>query len=281
MTIDTHATMKLTKRLRRLRHGETLRALVRETRLAAGRVHAPAVCLRGRRRAAGGVVDARRVQPVGRRSRQGSRAAAGRRYPQRAAVRIARSQGRRGLGGRTIRRRRSRSAVRAIKRELPDVLVATDVCLCEYTDHGHCGIIVDDEVANDPTVDQLVRAAMSHAVAGADIIAPSDMMDGRVGAIRQALDERGFENTSIMAYAAKYWSVFYGPFREAADSAPEVRRSAVVPDGPGQRGRGVAGGRAGHRGRRRHCHGEAGAALSGCALAREARVQATRRPRTR
>jgi len=113
------------------------------------------------------------------------------------------------------------SAVRAIKREVPGVLVATDVCLCEYTDHGHCGIIVDNEVVNDPTVDQLVRAAMSHAVAGADIIAPSDMMDGRVGAIRQALDERGFENTAIMAYAAKYWSVFYGPFREAADSAPK------------------------------------------------------------
>ena len=88
------------------------------------------------------------------------------------------------------------------------MLVATDVCLCEYTDHGHCGIIVDNEVVNDPTVEQLVRAAMSHAVAGADIIAPSDMMDGRVGAIRQALDERGFENTAIMAYAAKYWSVF-------------------------------------------------------------------------
>ena len=99
--------------------------------------------------------------------------------------------------------------------------MATDVCLCEYTDHGHCGIIVDDEVVNDPTVEQLVRAAVSHAVAGADIVAPSDMMDGRVGAIRQALDERGFEQTAIMAYAAKYWSAFYGPFREAADSAPK------------------------------------------------------------
>ena len=101
------------------------------------------------------------------------------------------------------------------------MLVVTDVCLCEYTDHGHCGIIVDDEVVNDPTVEQLVRAAVSHAAAGADIVAPSDMMDGRVGAIRQALDERGFENTAIMAYAAKYCSVFYGPFREAADSAPK------------------------------------------------------------
>jgi len=103
---------------------------------------------------------------------------------------------------------------------MPDVLVATDVCLCEYTDHGHCGIIIDGEIANDPTVDQLVRAAVSHATAGADIVAPSDMMDGRVGAIRQALDERGFERTAIMAYAAKYCSAFYGPFRDAAASAP-------------------------------------------------------------
>jgi porphobilinogen synthase len=113
------------------------------------------------------------------------------------------------------------AAVRAIKSATPDVLVATDVCLCEYTDHGHCGIIIDNEVSNDPTVEQLVRAAVSHAAAGADVVAPSDMMDGRVGAIRQALDERGFENTAVMAYAAKYWSAFYGPFREAADSAPK------------------------------------------------------------
>jgi porphobilinogen synthase len=119
------------------------------------------------------------------------------------------------------------SAVRAIKREVEGVLVATDVCLCEYTDHGHCGIVIDNEIANDATVDQLMRAAVSHAAAGADIVAPSDMMDGRVGAIRRALDERGFENTAIMAYAAKYCSAFYGPFRDAAASAPQVgdRRS--------------------------------------------------------
>jgi porphobilinogen synthase len=119
------------------------------------------------------------------------------------------------------------SAVRAIKREVADVLVATDVCLCEYTDHGHCGIVIDNEIANDATVDQLVRAAVSHAAAGADIVAPSDMMDGRIGAIRHALDERGFENTAIMAYAAKYCSAFYGPFRDAAASAPQFgdRRS--------------------------------------------------------
>jgi porphobilinogen synthase len=119
------------------------------------------------------------------------------------------------------------SAIRAVKREMPDVLVITDVCLCEYTDHGHCGIVIDNEIANDPTVDQLVRAAISHAAAGADIVAPSDMMDGRVGAIRQALDERGFENTAILSYAAKYCSAFYGPFRDAAGSAPRFgdRRS--------------------------------------------------------
>ena len=119
------------------------------------------------------------------------------------------------------------SAIRAIKRNTPDVLVITDVCLCEYTDHGHCGIVIDNEIANDPTVDQLVRAAVSHASAGADIVAPSDMMDGRVGAIRQALDERGFENTAILSYAAKYCSAFYGPFRDAAASAPKFgdRRS--------------------------------------------------------
>ena len=119
------------------------------------------------------------------------------------------------------------TAVRAIKRETPDVLVMTDVCLCEYTDHGHCGIVIDEEIANDPTVDQLVRAAVSHAAAGADIVAPSDMMDGRVAAIRTALDQRGFENTAIMSYAAKYCSAFYGPFRDAAGSTPQFgdRRS--------------------------------------------------------
>jgi porphobilinogen synthase len=112
------------------------------------------------------------------------------------------------------------TAIRAIKRAAPQTLVITDVCLCEYTDHGHCGIVIDENIANDPTVEQLVRAAVSHAAAGADIVAPSDMMDGRVGAIRQALDERGFEHTAIMSYAAKYCSAFYGPFRDAASSTP-------------------------------------------------------------
>jgi porphobilinogen synthase len=119
------------------------------------------------------------------------------------------------------------SAVRAMKREMPELIVITDVCLCEYTSHGHCGILDGEEIVNDITVAHLVQAALSHAVAGADFVAPSDMMDGRVAAIRQALDERGFERVGIMSYAAKYCSAFYGPFREAADSAPQFgdRRS--------------------------------------------------------
>ena len=112
------------------------------------------------------------------------------------------------------------TAVRALKREIPDLLVVTDVCLCEYTSHGHCGILVDDEIANDASVEQLARAALSHAAAGADVVAPSDMMDGRVGRIRTVLDDAGYTDVAIMSYAAKYSSAFYGPFREAADSAP-------------------------------------------------------------
>jgi porphobilinogen synthase len=119
------------------------------------------------------------------------------------------------------------SAVRALKREVPALLVITDVCLCEYTSHGHCGIVEGEDILNDVTVGHLVQASLSHAVAGADFVAPSDMMDGRVAAIRQALDEHGFDQVGIMSYAAKYWSAFYGPFREAADSAPQFgdRRS--------------------------------------------------------
>src|SRR5579862_776536 len=118
-------------------------------------------------------------------------------------------------------------AVRALKREVPKLLVMTDVCNCEYTSHGHCGLVVDGEVQNDPTLEWLAKAAVSHARAGADLIAPSDMMDGRVAAIRKALDAAGFLNTPIVSYAAKYASVFYGPFREAAESTPQFgdRRS--------------------------------------------------------
>jgi porphobilinogen synthase len=118
-------------------------------------------------------------------------------------------------------------AVRAIKREHPKLLVMTDVCNCEYTSHGHCGLIVNGDVANDPTVEWLAKTAVSHARAGADIVAPSDMMDGRVAALRAALDSAGFPMTPILSYAAKYATVFYGPFREAAESAPQFgdRRS--------------------------------------------------------
>jgi porphobilinogen synthase len=112
------------------------------------------------------------------------------------------------------------SAVRALKREVPGLLVVTDVCLCEYTSHGHCGILDGEEIVNDATVEELARAALTHAAAGADIVAPSDMMDGRVGRIREKLDGGGFTQVAIMSYAAKYCSAFYGPFREAADSAP-------------------------------------------------------------
>ena len=119
------------------------------------------------------------------------------------------------------------SAVRALKRAFPEVIVVTDVCLCEYTSHGHCGIVREGEVENDETLELLSRAALSHARAGADMVAPSDMMDGRVGAIRSALDGAGFRTTTILSYAAKYASAFYGPFREAAGSTPQFgdRRS--------------------------------------------------------
>jgi porphobilinogen synthase len=118
-------------------------------------------------------------------------------------------------------------AVRAIKREVPGLSVLTDVCNCEYTSHGHCGKVVDGEVENDSSVEWLAAAAVSHARAGADIVAPSDMMDGRVGAIRKALDAAGFPNIPILSYAAKFASGFYGPFREAAESTPQFgdRRS--------------------------------------------------------
>ncbi len=112
-------------------------------------------------------------------------------------------------------------AVRALKQELPELLVITDVCLCEYTDHGHCGVIEGGRVLNDPTLELLAKEAVSHALAGADVVAPSDMMDGRVAAIRRALDQQGFTETPILSYAVKYASAFYGPFRDAAESAPQ------------------------------------------------------------
>ena len=119
------------------------------------------------------------------------------------------------------------SAIREIKSVNADLLVVTDVCLCEYTSHGHCGVVVDGDVQNDATLELLARESVSHARAGADMIAPSDMMDGRIGSIRRALDDNGFDDVPIMAYSAKFASAFYGPFREAAESTPQFgdRRS--------------------------------------------------------
>ncbi|NOY64174.1 MAG: porphobilinogen synthase [Nitrospirae bacterium] len=128
------------------------------------------------------------------------------------------------------------TAIKAIKDAVPDLVVITDVCMCEYTSHGHCGVVKDGEVLNDPTLELLQKEALSHAQAGADMVAPSDMMDGRVAAIRGILDSEGFSHIPIMSYAAKYASAFYGPFREAAESAPQFgdRRSYQM-DPPNRR----------------------------------------------
>lgn len=127
-------------------------------------------------------------------------------------------------------------AIRALKRELPELLVIADTCLCEYTDHGHCGVVADGDVRNDETLELLCKTAVSQARAGADVIAPSDMMDGRVGAIRAALDAEGLERVPILAYAAKYASAWYGPFRDAAQSAPQFGdRSTYQMDPPNHR----------------------------------------------
>jgi porphobilinogen synthase len=226
-TIEKQATLHLTRRLRRLRQSEPIRAMVRETRLAPDLFMLPLFVCEGEgiRREVPSMPNVYNLsvdQVV-------------------KDVEAAKADGIHsvilfGLPGHKDDRGSSaydpdgpvQSAVRAIKRSVPGVLVATDVCLCEYTDHGHCGIVIDNEIVNDPTVEQLVRAAVSHAAAGADLVAPSDMMDGRVGAIRAALDECGFEKTAIMAYAAKYWSSFYGPFRDAAGSAPLLANANVV-----------------------------------------------------
>ena len=222
----THTALKLTRRLRRLRRTETMRALVRETRLTPDLFVLPLFVCEGegvRREVASmpGVFNLSVDEAV-------KEVEAAKADGVKSVILFGLPDRKDDIGslaydpGAPVQ-----SAIRAIKRAAPDVLIATDVCLCEYTDHGHCGIVIDNEIANDPSVEQIVRAAVSHAAAGADIVAPSDMMDGRVGAIRHALDERGFEETAIMAYAAKYCSAFYGPFRDAAASVPRFgdRRS--------------------------------------------------------
>jgi porphobilinogen synthase len=223
---DTHTGLTITRRLRRLRRTETLRALVRETRLSPDIFVLPLFVCEGegvRREVPSmpGVYNLSVDEAV-------KAAAAARSVGVKSVLLFGLPDRKDSIGSAAYDADAPvQAAVRAIKRALPDVLVITDVCLCEYTDHGHCGIVVGEEIVNDPTVDQLVRAALSHAAAGADIVAPSDMMDGRVGAIRRALDGRGFEHTAILSYAAKYCSAFYGPFRDAAGSAPQFgdRRS--------------------------------------------------------
>ena len=218
-TTHTHSALKLTQRMRRLRRSETMRALVRETRLSPDNFIYPLfVCPgEGQRREVGsmpGVFQLSVDEVV-----KEATAAKNDGLP---GVLLFGLPDQKDIVGSTAYDPEGpvQSAVRAIKQEVPGLLVVTDVCLCEYTSHGHCGIVDGEEIVNDITVEELARAALSHAAAGADIVAPSDMMDGRVGRIREKLDAAGFTQTAIMAYAAKYCSAFYGPFREAADSAP-------------------------------------------------------------
>jgi porphobilinogen synthase len=232
---QTQAALKLTRRLRRLRTSETLRAMVRETRLSPDMFILPLFVCEGegvRREVSSmpGVFNLSVDEAV-------KETVAAHADGVKSVLLFGLPDHKDDVGSAAYDSEAPvQAAIRAIKREVPDSLVITDVCLCEYTDHGHCGIIVDGEITNDPSVEQLVRAAVSHASAGADIVAPSDMMDGRVGAIREALDDRGFENVAIMSYSAKYCSAFYGPFRDAAASAPKFgdRRSHQMDPGNAQ-----------------------------------------------
>ena len=224
--VHTYTTLKITHRMRRMRQSEAIRSFVRETHLSPEMFVLPLFVCEGegvRRPVASmpGVFNLSVDEAV-------KEVEAARRDGIHSVILFGLPDNKDDIGSAAYDPEAPvQSAIRAIKRDAPDTLVLTDVCLCEYTDHGHCGIVIDDDIANDPTVDQLVRAAISHAAAGADIVAPSDMMDGRVKAIRSALDDRGYESVAIMSYAAKYWSAFYGPFREAADSTPRFgdRRS--------------------------------------------------------
>jgi len=226
MPITKAATLSLTRRPRRLRRTEAIRSMVREPRLTPDCFIYPLFVVEGegiRRPVSSmpGVFNLSVDEAV-----KESRAAKGDGVP--AVILFGIPSAKDAMGSAAADPEAPvQTAVRALKREVPGLLVMTDVCLCEYTSHGHCGVVEGDEILNDITVQHLVQAALSHAVAGADFVAPSDMMDGRVGAIRTALDEHGFQQTGIVSYAAKYCSGFYGPFREAADSTPQFgdRRS--------------------------------------------------------
>jgi porphobilinogen synthase len=222
-------------RMRRLRRTPALREMVRETRLSVSDLVLPLFIVEGRgvredivsmpgvsRYSVDQVVDeAKRVADVG--------------VPAVILFGIPEEKDARGSGA-DAADGIVQKAVRAIKRALPELCVITDVCLCEYTDHGHCGLIEGEEVVNDPSVARIAATALSHAEAGADVVAPSDMMDGRVAAIRSLLDERGFPDIPILAYAAKFASAYYGPFRDAAESTPQFGdRKAYQMDPPNRR----------------------------------------------
>jgi porphobilinogen synthase len=208
------------ERPRRLRRGERLRAMVRETHVTPANLIYPLFVAPGRglRREIGSLPGCFHlsVDEIGKEARDvESLGIAG-------VILFGLPEGKDPVGSQGYAEDGVvQQAVRAIRAECKDLLVMTDVCLCEYTSHGHCGVIEGNEVKNDPTLELLSRMAVSHAQAGAHVVAPSDMMDGRVGAIRQGLDAAGFSETPILSYAAKYASAFYGPFREAADSAPQ------------------------------------------------------------
>jgi porphobilinogen synthase len=206
-------------RLRRLRRTETLRRMARETRLSRDDLVLPLFAVEGRgvREPVASMPGVHRfsvdqlADEVKRVADLGIPAVILFGVPVRKDARGSGADAADGIAQR---------AVESVRRAAPDLVVITDVCLCEYTDHGHCGIVEDGEVRNDPSLTRLAAAAVSHARAGAHVVAPSDMMDGRVGAIRAALDAAGFEEVAILAYAAKFASAYYGPFREAAESTP-------------------------------------------------------------
>jgi porphobilinogen synthase len=226
MAVAASSRLNLPRRPRRLRRTEPIRSMIRETRLAPDQLIYPLFVVEGRgiRREVGsmpGVFQLSVDEAV-----KEAAAARGDGVPGVLLFGLPALKDPDGTAA-SDPEAPVQAAVRALKREVPGLVVMTDVCLCEYTDHGHCGILDGEEILNDATVAHLVQAALSHAAAGADFVAPSDMMDGRVGAIRAALDEHRFDQVGIVSYAAKYCSAFYGPFREAADSAPQFgdRRS--------------------------------------------------------